>query len=50
MLYEVITAGRELYARLDAPGRVFALLAEGELHLFRGDLGHSGFGQRNNFV
>jgi len=31
-------AGRDLYARLDAPGRVFALLAQGELHLYRGDL------------
>jgi ATP/maltotriose-dependent transcriptional regulator MalT/two-component SAPR family response regulator len=33
-----MAAGRELYARLDAPGRVFALLDEGELHLYRGDL------------
>jgi len=33
-----MAAGRDLYARLDSPGRVFALLAEGELHLYRGDL------------
>lgn len=33
-----MAAGRDLYARLDSPGRVFALLDEGELHLYRGDI------------
>ncbi len=33
-----VAAARALYARLDAPGRVYAHLDEGELHLMRGDL------------